>query len=109
MPKVISVDGANGVLRLPRRWYGIQPPVSVVGGPFRCCPDNMFGICLLEQFPTTCSVQSTAWLPVWDWSAPRVPKADVERVLLLALEKALMSRCTSVVQEAGAAPACSWR
>ena len=89
MPQVISVDGANGVLRLPSRWYGIQPPLFVVGGPFRCCPDTMFGICLLEQFPITCSVQSSAWLPVLDWSAPAVPKAEVERVLLLALQKAL--------------------
>jgi hypothetical protein len=49
----------------------------------------MFGICLLERFPADCSVQSSAWLPVLDLSAPTAPKAEVERILLLALEKAL--------------------
>lgn len=59
--------GARGVLSLQSTSYGIVPPITVVGGPFKNkSPDFEHSVCLLEKSTNN----PTVHMPIEDFSVP---------------------------------------
>jgi len=83
----MDYGASSRVLRLPPRWFGLYPAVSIAGGPFRDCPLGVFGVRLTEQQPLEWrGPEASLWLPIPDFSVPQMPAAAVGEAVVSALQ-----------------------
>ena len=72
-------EGANGRLPLTFAKGWLEARTTLVGGPFKFCPDDMAGVCLLERGPAQDSTGKrkpcAVHLPIEDFKVPEDPAA----------------------------------